>query len=253
MADNIFKKIKRIKSKLLENRLSDREKFSDIKEDEFWDIYDKCTPFTMTSVERMYSLYKSVNYILEMKIEGDFVECGVWRGGSSMLIAYMLKNRSISDRKIYLYDTFEGMSEPTSSDIDTRGTHASVLMDNSIDDKESSVWCLATINDVEQNMKATSYVPSNIIYVKGKVENTIPTLSPDKVIALLRLDTDWYESTKHELIHLYPELTKGGVLIIDDYGHWDGCRKAVDEYFNNTDSSILLNRVDYTGRIGIKP
>jgi O-methyltransferase len=126
-------------------------------------------------------------------------------------------------------------------------------MDNSIDDKESSVWCLATINDVEQNMKATSYVPSNIIYVKGKVENTIPTLSPDKVIALLRLDTDWYESTKHELIHLYPELTKGGVLIIDDYGHWDGCRKAVDEYFNNTDSSILLNRVDYTGRIGIKP
>jgi O-methyltransferase len=253
MADNIFKKIKRIKSKLLENRLSDREKFSDIKEDEFWDIYDKCTPFTMTSVERMYSLYKSVNYILEMKIEGDFVECGVWRGGSSMLIAYMLKNRSISDRKIYLYDTFEGMSEPTSSDIDTRGTHASVLMDNSIDDKESSVWCLATINDVEQNMKATSYVPSNIIYVKGKVENTIPTLSPDKVIALLRLDTDWYESTKHELIHLYPELTKGGVLIIDDYGHWDGCRKAVDEYFNNTDSSILLNRVDYTGRLGIKP
>jgi O-methyltransferase len=120
MADNIFKKIKRIKSKLLENRLSDREKFSDIKEDEFWDIYDKCTPFTMTSVERMYSLYKSVNYILEMKIEGDFVECGVWRGGSSMLIAYMLKNRSISDRKIYLYDTFEGMSEPTISDIDTR-------------------------------------------------------------------------------------------------------------------------------------
>ena len=78
----------------------------------------------------------------------------------------------------------------------------------------------------------------------------IPKYLPGE-IALLRLDTDWYKSTQHELIHLYPLLVGSGVLIIDDYGHWQGAKKAVDEYFS--DKKILLNRIDYTGRISIKP
>ena len=69
-------------------------------------------------------------------------------------------------------------------------------------------------------------------------------------IALLRIDTDWYESTRHELVHLYPRLSPGGVLIIDDYGHWQGARKAVDEYFQ---AGLFLNHIDYTGRLAIKP
>jgi hypothetical protein len=85
----------------------------------------------------------------------------------------------------------------------------------------------------------------------GKVEDTIPADIPEK-IALLRLDTDWYESTKHELIHLFPRLQKGGVLIIDDYGFWKGARKAVDEYFAENNIQILLNRIDDTGRMAIK-
>jgi O-methyltransferase len=85
----------------------------------------------------------------------------------------------------------------------------------------------------------------------GKVEDTFPKDTPDK-IAILRLDTDWYESTRHELIHLYPKLSIGGVLIIDDYGHWEGARKAVDEYINDNTLRILLNRIDYTGRIAVK-
>jgi O-methyltransferase len=83
------------------------------------------------------------------------------------------------------------------------------------------------------------------------VEDTIPASVPEQ-IALLRLDTDWYESTKCELEILFPRLVKGGVIIIDDYGCWQGARKAVDEYFNKNNIAILLNRMDDTGRIGIK-
>jgi O-methyltransferase len=227
------------------------KQYADITEKEFWTIFNACSPYTMTSVERMYSLYTSVAYVLDNKIAGDFVECGVWRGGSSMLIGFMLRNRGISDRKLYLYDTFEGMSEPTEEDIDLGGKDAADLMDQSVNDKETSVWCLADLNDVQTNMRLTQYKEGQIVYVIGKVEDTIPQTMPALSIALLRLDTDWYESTKHELDHLFPKLAPKGVLIIDDYGHWQGCRKAVDEYFAAHNVKMLLNRVDYTGRAGV--
>jgi hypothetical protein len=169
-----------------------------------------------------------------------------------MLIAKMLQNRNIRDRKIYLYDTFEGMSEPTKDDLDLMGNDADVLLNKNIDHKETSVWCLANLDDVQSNMRLTGIPEEQIIYVKGKVEDTIPGTIPNDNISLLRLDTDWYESTKHELLHLFPKLITGGVIIIDDYGHWEGCRKAVDEYIANNKVNILLNRVDYTGRIGVK-
>lgn len=221
-------------------------------EAEFIELYKLCSPYTMTSIERMYSLYKATLYVLNNDIKGDFVECGVWRGGSPMLIAKMLANRNIRDRKIYLYDTFEGMSAPTENDVNFRGKDAASLMEQSADQKETSVWCLADLREVTRNMGLTGYPADNIIYVQGKVEDTIPSTVPSNPIALLRLDTDWYESTWHELVHLYPRLTNKGVLIIDDYGHWEGCRKAVDEYFEKEKVGMLLNRIDYTGRIGVK-
>jgi O-methyltransferase len=191
-----------------------------------------------------------VKYVVKNNIPGDFVECGVWRGGSSMMIALTLLHLRSTNRRLFLYDTFEGMSEPTEHDKTFRGEDADKLLEKNIDNKETSVWCLADINDVQQNMGVTKYPPANIHYVKGKVEDTIPATLPSDGIALLRLDTDWYESTAHELKHLYPLLIVSGVLIIDDYGHWDGCKKAVDEYFENR--PLLLNRIDYTGRIAVK-
>lgn len=101
-------------------------------------------------------------------------------------------------------------------------------------------------------MRKTNFPEANLIYVKGKVEDTLPVNKPAGKIALLRLDTDWYESTKHELNILFPMLVQNGVLIIDDYGHWQGCRKAVDEYIQENKLPLLLNRIDYTGRIAIK-
>jgi O-methyltransferase len=218
---------------------------------EFMDVYELCKPYTMTTVERMYSLYKAVEYIIRNNIKGNFVECGVWRGGSSMLIAATLKKFNVTDRKIYLYDTFEGMSMPTEKDVNLTGRTAADLMRSSEKSDSSTVWCYADMNDVDVNMKKTGYPFENIHLVKGKVEDTIPATLPESQLALLRLDTDWYESTTHEMNHLYPLLTKNGVLILDDYGHWQGAKQAVDEYFTQKNISLLLNRIDYTGRIAI--
>jgi hypothetical protein len=101
-------------------------------------------------------------------------------------------------------------------------------------------------------MTATGYPSNKIHFIKGPVEETIPRQMPSPSIALLRLDTDWYESTKHELIHLFPRLSAGGILIIDDYGHWAGARQAVDEYFAGLPEKYFFHRIDYSGRLIVK-
>jgi len=153
-----------------------------------------------------------------------------------------------------MYDTYDGMSAPSANDIDLRGQCADELMANdqaSSAESPDSIWCRCSLETVQQTMAQTGYPQANIRYIKGKVEDTLPEVSPDE-ISILRLDTDWYESTLCELEVLFPKLAVGGVLIIDDYGHWQGCRKAVDEYFSKHGIRMFLQRIDYTGRIGIK-
>ena len=220
-----------------------------IIDDEFGTIYQKCRNFTMTSKERMYALYKAVEYVVNAKILGDFVECGVWKGGSAMVIAYTLIQMEEKDRRIFLYDTYLGMEEPTEADRSISDDTPAIEQWKKRRNRSQSNWCFASLSDVRNNMLSTGYPEDHLFFVKGRVQDTVPESSPSQ-IALLRLDTDWYESTKHELIHLYPPLTKYGILIIDDYGYWSGSKKAVDEYFSNT--PILLNRIDNTGRIGTK-
>jgi O-methyltransferase len=216
----------------------------------FLDLQQKYAPYTMTSKMRLYALYKSVHYIIDNRIPGDFVECGVWRGGNTMMIADILKSKGVSDRKIYLYDTFEGMSEPQEVDVLAGSSFKQTQELWSNTNKGTySEWCYAALEEVKKNMHSTGYPDSQILYVKGMVEQTLDEQLPDS-IALLRLDTDWYESTKKELEVLYPKLSVNGVLIIDDYGTWEGARKAVDEYFK--DNQVLLSRIDHTARIGIK-
>jgi hypothetical protein len=219
---------------------------------EFLDIYAFCKPYTMTSVERMYALYKGVEYVVKNNIPGDFVECGVWKGGSSMLIAKTLQKFGVTDRTIWMYDTYEGMSEPTENDKDIAGIDANDLLQKASKEDQASVWCFSSLDEVKNNLKLTNYPDNNIHFIKGKVEDTIPESIPNGYIALLRLDTDWYESTKHELIHLFPLLVKSGVLIIDDYGHWVGAKKAVDEYIQQNGITLFLAKVDYSGRMAIK-
>ena len=234
--------------KLIKTKISD---FLPDMEKEFFELAEKCKPYTMTSIERLYSVYKSVEYTINSNIEGDYVECGVWKGGSSMMIALSLLQNNITNKRIYLYDTYEGMTEPTDSDLNFSKNSAQNKYHETLNNETGSDWCRSEIDEVKENLYSTGYPKENIIFVKGKVEKTIPETIPQK-IALLRLDTDWYESTKHEMEHLYPILSQKGVLIIDDYGHWLGCKKAIDEYFEKNNISMLLNRIDYTGRTGIK-
>ncbi len=223
--------------------------------EDFLDIYNSCKEYTMTSINSMFALYKSVEYIIKNKIEGDFIECGVWRGGSSMVIAKTLLKLNVSDRKIYLYDTFEGMTAPTENDLDTTGQSAEDLLKNSSknDGKaKESIWCIASFEEVTQNLSMMNYPSNNIHLIKGKVEDTLQNDNLIEKIALLRLDTDWYESTKIEMEVLFPKLMTKGVLIIDDYGYWLGAKKAIDEYFEKFNLYYLLNKIDFTGRLLIK-
>ena len=206
-------------------------------------------PNSMASLERMASLIHCVEYLVANNISGDIAECGVWRGGSMVLTALTLLEHGDTTRELFLYDTFEGMSAPSANDKDFQGKPA--ILQLLQEPEGTGIWCFASIEEVRANLLATGYPQDKIHLIKGKVEDTIPGQLPSG-LALLRLDTDWYESTRHELVHLYPLLRKKGVLILDDYGHWQGAKMAADEYFQQNKITAFLHRIDYTGRLLIK-
>lgn len=216
------------------------------------DIVRSVSPFTRTSPERIFALCEAVTYIVRHAIAGDIVECGVWRGGSMMAAAQTLARLGDRSRELYLFDTFEGMPPPGEQDVSFEGAHAADLLEASRKEDSYSLWCYSPLEEVKLAFSRIDYDADKLHFVKGRVEETIPQHAPAQ-IALLRLDTDWYESTRHELVHLFPLIAPGGVIIIDDYGHWHGARQAVDEYFQERRVKILLNRIDYTGRIGVVP
>ena len=236
-----------------------RRLFARVREKEFpdvpaWqhDIRNTVAPFTMTSKDRTLSLTEAISYISKARIPGAIVECGVWRGGSMMTCALTLMHQGNTERELYLFDTFSGMTLPTAVDVDHAGISATKTIKKFLSRPDKPGWCEASIDDVRTNMQSTGYPMHNIRLVQGPVENTIPENAPSQ-IALLRLDTDWYESTKHELEHLYDRVPTGGVVIVDDYGHWAGARKATDEFLRDRNIDCLLYRVDYTARMFIKP
>ena len=219
-------------------------------------LVDRTLPHSITSAERLIAVADGVEYVIRAGVPGALVECGVWRGGSVLAMLLTLQRLGVAGRDVYLFDTFEGMTEPTEADV------------SRFDEPALTTWRRARraghvawewffepsgfgLEVVRDRLAASGYPAERLRFVVGRVEDTIPARAPEQ-IALLRLDTDWYESTRHELEHLYPRLAPGGVLIIDDYGHWEGCRRAVDEYFAAADRPILLSRSDYTGRIGVK-
>jgi len=217
--------------------------------DDFKDVEQ----YTATSIERASALLNSVEYIVNNEIIGDFVECGVWKGGSCMLMANKLNKLGDVDREIWMYDTFDGMTEPTEDDVEVEtGIKGKDLLTGIQKNTDKyNMWAYAPIDEVKKNIASTGYPIDKVKFIIGKVEETLLEYKPQR-IALLRLDTDWYESTKIELDMLYPLISQGGVLIIDDYGHFEGARKAVNDYFKKTKQAPLLNRIDYTGRLIIK-
>lgn len=216
------------------------------------DLIDSLRPYTMTSAERLWSLLNAVRYVVDEGLPGDFAECGVWRGGSVMAMARALLAQDVTDRRIWLYDTFAGMTEPTAADVEAgTGVTAAQMLATTEAGDGNNVWCIADRSDVEANVRSTGYPMGMFRFVEGDVAVTLRESVPES-IALLRLDTDWYESTRIGLEVLYPRLVVGGVCILDDYGHWQGARTAVDEYFTAAGHRPYMHPIDYSGRVFIK-
>jgi hypothetical protein len=207
---------------------------------------------TLTSAPRIAALCDSVEFLARSRAPGAFVECGVWRGGSMMAIALTLLRLGITDRDLHLFDTFAGMPAPGAEDVPSPYDGYSPHRRWRRHARLGRQWAGVPVETVRERLESTGYPPDRIHLVEGMVEETVPGEAPAE-IALLRLDTDWYASTKHELEHLYPRLVEGGVLIVDDYGHYEGARRAVDEYFATAGEPVLLNRIDFTGRLVVKP
>jgi len=212
--------------------------------------------YTMTSNERIVSLIRAVQYVERFRVPGAVVECGVWRGGSMMAIAKMLLALNSTGRELFLFDTYSGMPDPCDADVDIHDRSGSALVAELRNlpreqQAERHVLALCPLENVTANLLSTGYPQERLHFIEGRIENTVPALAPDR-IALLRLDTDWYESTRHELTHLFPRLSRHGVLIVDDYGHWRGARRAVDEFLEQSREPIFLSRIDYTGRLAVR-
>ncbi len=216
------------------------------------ELIELVSKYSMTTRIRIYNLLQALKYVKQKSIKGDFVECGVWKGGNLILFQkFIEKDFKDENRTIFAFDTFEGMNEPDENDFDLKTKISAKNLLEVEKDKKSNLWGVCSLEDVKENILENCSSLKNIKFVKGKVENTLDDLDnlPQK-ISVLRLDTDWYKSTKKELEVLYDRVSSGGVIIIDDYGHWGGSKKSVDEFFAG--KFVWMHYVDYACRLIIK-
>lgn len=214
-------------------------------------LFNKVYPYTMSGYKRLSNVYQLANAIEKKNIKGAFVECGVWKGGCSAIMAYIAKKTG-SNRKIWLFDSFEGLPEPTKED----GLMAQQYAENKAAGKLKSIEkCVGPLEDVNKVMfEVLKLKKENIVIKKGWFQNSLPrekeNIGP---IAILRLDGDWYESTKVCLDNLYDKVIIGGYIIIDDYGHWEGAKRALEDFFKERGIKPNLVKIDYTGVYFKKP
>ena len=222
---------------------------AEIEEDDL-NFIKEIDKFSMCKPPEHWAIVQSINHIKNNNIDGDLVECGVWEGGNIILFGYLLRKLNL-DKKIYAYDTYSGMVEPSIHDATFKDSN---LKNSKNIYKSKDGWAKCDLKKVKTNIsKFIDNHDKDYIFIEGDVRETLDDQNnlPDK-ISLLRLDTDFYESTSKELEVLFPRLQKNGVLIIDDYGHWKGQKKAVDEYFNLKEDFYWLHRIDYKSRLLIK-
>lgn len=214
-------------------------------DEEFDRVLEIIRPYTMLSEQRLCSLYNLARHACENNIHGNFVECGVAAGGSSALLAWVIKKYSIHPRRLFSFDSFSGMPRPTESDssggIDAESTGWGT---GTCSAPEASVWEICAKLGVEDVLTT----------VKGYFEETLPQMRDwVGMIALLHMDGDWYESTRAILNNLYDRLTNGALIQVDDYGHWEGCRKAIHEFAAVYALQPEINQIDGTGVWFVKP
>jgi hypothetical protein len=209
-----------------------------ISSEDFSLLYRQIRPYTMCGNARLRQLYLAVHYVYAHNVIGDVVECGTARGGSACLMGLTLKQLH-ARRLLWVFDTFEGIPAPTKDDPDFE---IAKLYTGSFRGSLDEVNRLFQSHDISGQCRL----------IKGRFQETLPGCNIQK-IALLHIDGDWYESVKTCLDHLYDRVSPGGIIQIDDYGHWKGARKAVDEFLGKRSINPHLRWVDYTGRQMIKP
>lgn len=215
--------------------LSSRDSFS---QGEFARLYRSIRPYTLSSNARLRGLYRAVRHVVTENVVGDIVECGAARGGSAALMGLTLKQLD-ADRALWLFDTFEGLPPPTQDDPDFEIA------------KRYTGACRGDLGEVVALFERLG-ISAHSRFVKGLFQETLPVCGVER-IGVLHIDGDWYESVKVCLEHLYDRVTSGGIIQIDDYGHWAGARKAADEFLREHPSQIVLQKLDYTGRQFVKP
>lgn len=204
----------------------------------FAGLHQQVLPYTMVGYGRLRGLYRAVWRVVANDIQGDVVECGAARGGSAALMGLTLK-RLRSDRKLWVFDTFAGLPAPTRDDPDYE------------DALKHAGTCRGELEEV-QRLFADFEILNQSVLVKGLFQDTLPDCAV-RDIAVLHLDGDWYKSVRDCLEHLYDRVSPGGVIQIDDYGHWAGARKATHEFLERRSINVRLRYLDYTGRQFIKP
>jgi len=210
----------------------------DVEDALFWRLHAKCAPYSLLTPEKFYNLYAAIQYVCDRQIPGDIIECGVWKGGAVLLVADVLASRKMLDYDIFLYDTFAGFVERSASDVNYAGVEIGKVKHKFF------------LDETRANVALSDYPVDKIHFVPGDVRETVQGDKHEQ-IALLRLDTDTYASTLHELTALYDKIVSGGVLIVDDYGYSRGCREAVESFFE-TRPKLLLQRPNSGARTGIK-
>ena len=237
----IYKKIKFIKEIPLKDFLNPRK----------LNLFRKIYPYTMVDSKRLSNIYDLAELIEKNKLKGAFLECGVWKGGCAAIMGFVAK-RAKSNRKIWLFDSFKGLPEPTAKD----GKIARDYAQNRAEGKLETInKCVGPLDDVKKIFfNILKINPDNVVIKKGWFQDVLPEARSEiGPISILRLDGDWYESTKCCLVNLYDNVIRGGYIVIDDYGHWSGCKKSVDDFLAERKIKTSLIKIDYAGVYFKKP
>lgn len=191
---------------------------------------------TMIGLKRLTNLQHCIEDVLTHGVPGDLIETGVWRGGATIFMRAVLKAYSITDRTVWVADSFMGLPAPNpvkypmdSGDKHYQTTHLAVSLD-----------------EVKSNFASYGLLDDQVQFLKGWFKDTLPG-APIQELALLRLDGDMYESTIDALVHLYPKLAIGGYVIVDDYGYAESCKQAVHDYRASQGISDEIKSVDWSG------
>ena len=198
--------------------------------------------YTMIGMKRLNNLRFCIEKVLEQDIPGDFIEAGAWRGGATIYMRAILKSHQVTDRTVWVADSFEGLPSPDAENYP---------VDENAKLHEYEELAVS-VEQVQSNFDRYGLLDNQVQFLKGWFKDTLPD-APIEKLAILRIDADLYESTMQALENLYPKLSPGGYVIIDDYVFYERCRIAVNDYRREHGIEEEVKNIDWSGVYWRKP